>query len=140
MSTHIAGICLTLFVGSMAPAAQQQTPPPAQEKPAEAKAPASIAGKWNMTVDTQQGSMPVTLVMKLDGKKVTGTVTSQQGETPLEGEFAENKLTFWIKFQGGGGEMNITFNATHKKEDDTLSGTWDFGQGAMNWKAERAKG
>jgi hypothetical protein len=139
MIKHIAGFSLVLFVTSVAAAAQQQAAPPAQEKPSEAKAPATIAGKWNMTVQTDQGPMPVTLVMKLDGRKVTGSVTSDRGETPLEGEFAEGKLTFDIKFQGSSGEMSVTFNATHKKEDDTLSGTLDFGQGALNWKAERAK-
>jgi uncharacterized lipoprotein YajG len=129
-----------LFVGAVPAAAQQQTPPPpaTQDKPADAKAASSIAGKWDMTAETPQGATPVTLVMKLDGKKVTGTLTGPQGEIPLEGEFADGKLTMTITIQGGAGEMSVTFNGT-LKEDGTLAGTFDFGQGAMNWKATRAK-
>ena len=129
-----------LVVGAVPAAAQQQTPPPpaTQDKPADAKAPSSIAGKWDMTAETPQGATPVTLVMKLDGKKVTGTLAGPQGEIPLEGEFADGKLTMTITIQGGGGEMSVTFNGT-LKEDGTLAGTFDFGQGAMNWKATRAK-
>jgi hypothetical protein len=140
-STSIVRLALALLVTGAVPAsAQQQTPPPppAQEKPADAKAPASIAGKWDMTAETPQGTTPVTLVMKLDGKKVTGTMSGPQGEIPLEGEFADGKLSMTITIQGGSGDMSITFTGA-LKEDGTLAGTFDFGQGAMNWKAQRAK-
>jgi hypothetical protein len=142
-----ASLGLALFVVPAAAAAQsaagQQTPPTppapaAPAKPADAKAPESIAGKWDMSAETPQGTTPVTLVIKLDGKKVTGTMASQQGETPLEGEFAEGKLTWSIVFQGGGGSMNISFNGA-LKEDGTLAGTFDFGQGEMKWSATRSK-
>ena len=80
--TSIVRLALALLVVGAVPASAQQTPPPppAQEKPADAKAPASIAGKWDMTAETPQGTTPVTLVMKLDGKKVTGTLAGPQGE------------------------------------------------------------
>ena len=140
----IASLGLTLVISTAAtnaaPQSGQQTPPPAAaaEKPADAKAPASIAGKWDMSAETPQGTMPVTLVIKLDGKKVTGTMASAQGETPMEGEFADGKLTWAIVFQGGSGSMNITFNGA-LKDDGTLAGTFDFGQGEMKWSATRAK-
>jgi hypothetical protein len=143
-----ASLGLALFVVTAAAAAQtssgQQTPPTppapaaAAAKPADAKAPESIAGKWDMSAETPQGTTAVTLVIKLDGKKVTGTMASQQGETPLEGEFADGKLKWSIVFQGGGGEMNILFNGA-LKDDGTLAGTFDFGQGEMKWSATRSK-
>ena len=137
------GIILALLVATALPsgaqhAGQQQADPPKQEKKPEAKPPASVAGKWNMSLDTPQGAMPATLDLKLEGKKVTGTLSGPQGDIALEGEFADGKLSFSITFQGGGGEMQITFNSA-LKEDGTLVGTFDFGQGQMNWKAERAK-
>ena len=142
-SAFIAGLGLTLVIVPAATGAAhsgQQTPPPAAaaEKPADAKAPASIAGKWDMSAETPQGTMPVTLVIKIDAKKVTGTMASAQGETPMEGEFADGKLTWAIVFQGSGGSMNITFNGA-LKDDGTLAGTFDFGQGEMKWTATRAK-
>jgi hypothetical protein len=136
-------MCLTLIVVGAIPAetsyAQQAAPPPAaQDKPADPKTAASIAGKWDMTAETPQGTTPVTLVMKLDGKKVTGTMTGPQGEIPVEGEYADGKLTWSITIQGGSGDLNVAFSGA-MKEDGTLAGTFDFGQGAMNWKATRAK-
>jgi hypothetical protein len=115
----------------------QQTPPPQAPKP-EQKAPASIAGKWDMTVETDQGQMQTLLEIKLDGKKVTGTITGPQGAGPIEGEFADNKLTFSMSFDSPNGSMNIAFNGTLK--DDALSGTLDFGQGQIPWHATRSKG
>ena len=110
----------------------------AQEKPADPKAAASIAGKWDMSAETPQGTQSVTLVIKLDGKKVTGTMTGPSGEIPHEGEFVDGKLTTAISIQGNGGSMNITFTGG-LKEDGTMAGTFDFGQGAMNWKATQSQ-
>jgi hypothetical protein len=145
----IASLGLTLVISTAAtgaaPQSGQQTPPPApaaakpaDAKTADAKTTASVAGKWDMSAETPQGTTPVTLVIKLDGKKVTGTMAGPQGEIPMEGEFADGKLTWSISFQGNGGSMNITFNGT-LKDDGTLAGTFDFGQGEMKWSATRAK-
>jgi hypothetical protein len=128
---------MVLTAGALAAQAPPQTPP-AQEKPADPKAAASIAGKWDMSADTPNGTQSVTLVIKLDGKKVTGTMNGPQGEIPHEGEYVDGKLTTSISIQGNGGSMNITFSGG-LKEDGTMAGTFDFGQGAMNWKATRAK-
>ena len=116
----------------------QQTPPPAQEKPADPKAPPTIAGKWDMSAETPQGATPVTLVIKLDGKKVTGTMTGPQGEIPHEGEYVDDKLTTSITFQGNNGPVTITFIGS-MKADGTMAGTFDFGQGEMKWTATRSK-
>lgn len=123
-----------------AQSANQQSPP-SQTKPEakpESKPPASIAGKWNMTVDTQQGAMQSVLDFKLDGKKVSGTVASPQGEIGLEGEYADGKLTFSIVFQGSSGSLTLVFNGA-QKENGTLAGTMDYGQGQSPWRAERPK-
>src|SRR5262245_14425912 len=95
-------LSLVAVLGLLAPAlaAQgQSTPPPAKpeqkpEQKTETRPAPSPAGKWNVSVQTAQGGMESTLDMKLDGKKVTGTMASQMGETPIEGEFAEGKLKF----------------------------------------------
>jgi hypothetical protein len=137
--TIIAALTMVTGVSVYAQQSGQQAPPAEKPQPkTEAKTPPSIAGKWNMTVNTEQGAMAVVLELKLDGKKLTGTLTSDRGETALEGEYADGKLSFAISFQGGGGEMTIGFSGA-LKEDGTLAGTMDFGQGQMAWKAERPK-
>ena len=118
---------------SGAPAQEQKPAPKADEK-----ASASIAGKWTMAVETQNGAMNTALDLKQDGKKVTGTMSGQQGDAALAGEFADGKLTFSIKFQGNNGEMQLTFVGS-LKADGSLAGTMNYGQGELNWTATRAK-
>lgn len=120
---------------------QQSPPSQAQPKPEqkpESKTPPSIAGKWTLTVETQQGSTPSAMEIKLDGKKVAGSISGPQGEIAIEGEFSDGKLTFSISFQTSNGPLAIVFSGA-QKEDGTLAGTMDFGQGQAPWKAERPK-
>jgi hypothetical protein len=118
-----------------APPAQDPQAPPA---PKPAAAPTTIAGKWNVTVDTGQGDMASVLEIKLDGKKVSGTLTGQQGELPIDGEFADNKLTFSIAFDTPNGSIGVTFTCTLK--DEVFTGTADAGQmGQFPVRAERVK-
>jgi hypothetical protein len=132
--------------------AQSQTPPPAPAKPQDPKpepkpdakpaTAASLAGKWTVSVETQQGAMESSLELKADPKdasKVTGTLVSQMGEAAIAGEVVDGKLTFSITFDGGGGSMSVTFVGTLQK-DGSLAGTFNFGQGEMPWTAVRVKG
>jgi hypothetical protein len=133
---------LAATAGLTAQTPQQAGAPPdgAQAPKPDPKAPASIAGKWTMTVDTDQGPMANQLDIKLDGKKVTGTLESQMGSAPIVGEFADGKLTFSMSFDGPNGSMDIAFTGT-LQEDGSLSGMLTGGQGAfqLSWKAQRVK-
>ena len=139
---------LALVVSASAQTQTKPTPPakPDQTKPEQGKPDAkpaadakSIAGKWTMSMETQQGSMPATLEFKVDGKKVTGTLNGNQGETALEGEFADGKLTFAISVQTPNGSFNIAFTGA-LKDDGTLAGSASLGDmGSMSWTAARAK-
>jgi len=120
--------------------AQAQGQPPSQAKPeAKPEAAASpFAGKWNVNVQNPNGAVDSTMELKVDGKKVTGTLQSQMGEAKLEGEIAEGKLTFWFSMDANGQTLNITFVGTSQK-DGSLAGTLSFGQGDLNWTATKAK-
>jgi hypothetical protein len=115
--------------------AQQAAPAP----PAPAAAPAgTIDGNWSMNVTTDQGAMAVSLVLKSEGKKVTGTITSPQGEAPLEGEYADGKLAFGISIDTPEGAMQIGFAGT-MKDDGSLAGMMSGPFGEVPWTATRAK-
>ncbi|MDQ3171928.1 MAG: hypothetical protein M3Q55_17485 [Acidobacteriota bacterium] len=120
-------------------AAAAQTPAPA---PPQAAAPAvdttKVDGAWAMNVDTPQGAMAVSLVLKSDGKKITGTITSPQGDAPLEGEFADGKIAFAISLDSPEGAMSIGF-AGAMKEDGTMAGTLTGPFGEAPWTATRVK-
>ena len=116
------------------PLSAQQSARPDPAKPAAPAAPSPV-GKWAMSIDGPQGSR---LDLKLDGRKLTGTVASDMGETTLAGEFADGKLSFSITMQSSGGDVKIGFSGAFK-DDGSLAGTLDYGQGAVNWIAARMK-
>jgi hypothetical protein len=126
---------LTAAAQTVSPPVQDPQTPPAA-KPADK--PTTIAGKWNVSIDTGNGEMASVLDLKLDGKKVSGTLTGQQGTMAIDGEFADNKLIFSLTFDGPNGAIGVTFTCTLK--DDVLTGTADAGQmGQFPVRAERAK-
>lgn len=119
-----------------------QTPPqapPAAPKPAAAAAPAagamSPAGNWNISLDAGQGPMDIAVTFKVDGKKVTGSLSSPMGDTALEGEFAEGKLTFAIDFNG----TPLNWAAT-MKDGDNFMGSLNGPMGEIPFVGKRVKG
>jgi hypothetical protein len=152
--TLTAAMAIAAGVSIQAHQASQQAPPAQtkpddkakpedKDKPADPKAAPTVAGKWTMAVDMQGNVMNSALEIKLDGKKVSGTIIGQQGDPlPIQGEFADGKLTFSMSFNGQNGPIQIGFNGA-LKENGTLAGTMDLGpagQGMqINWTAERIK-
>jgi hypothetical protein len=117
--------------------ARQQTAP---RKPDPPKAAPSVAGKWTLTINANNGPLLATLDIKLADKRVSGTITSQMGEAPVAGEYVDGTLTFAITMQNAdGSSMDLSFNAT-LKESDTLAGTLSTGTGtSLTWTGERVK-
>lgn len=132
------GTALILTASLAAQATQQAPPPKPEEKKADAKAAPSVAGKWNMVTQTDQGTTQATIDIKLDAKKVSGTISSQMGDAPIAGEWIDGKLTFSMTMNGGGGAMELWFTAT-LKDADNMTGEIDFGQGKLTFTATRAK-
>ena len=42
-------------------------------------------GRWNMTVSTDQGSLPTTLTLQQDGEALSGSMASDQGTVEFDG-------------------------------------------------------
>ena len=135
-------LCLAL-VCAVGLSAQAQQTAPAAPKPtapaADTKAAPTVEGNWNISLDAGQGPMDIAATMKLDGKKLTGMLSSQMGDVALAGEFADGKATFSISFDGGGGAMDITFVGT-MKDADNISGTMTGPMGEIPWVGKRVKG
>jgi hypothetical protein len=111
----------------------------AQAQPAAPKAGAAapgIAGKWNLVTTTQQGTIESLLDMKVDGAKVSGSLSSQMGTAPVTGEYTDGKLSFTITMQGNGQAIEVWFGGA-LQQDGTMAGTLDFGQGEVPWTARR---
>ena len=132
-------LCAALVaVSSLAAQAPQQappTPPAGPAAPAKTDAAPTVAGNWNLSMDYGQGPTDIAAVFKIDGKKVTGALTSQMGEVPLAGEFADGKLNFAIDVNG----MSLTFTAT-LKDADNMTGNMGGQMGDVPFVAKRVKG
>ena len=127
-------ICAALFaVSTLAAQAQQAPPTPPAATPAAPAA--TVAGNWVISMDYGQGPTDIAAVFKLEGKKVTGSLTSPAGETPLEGEFVEGNLTFGIDVQG----MALSFTAK-LKDADNMAGAMGGQMGEIPFVAKRVKG
>ena len=116
-----------------------QAKPEQKPEPKPEATPATPAGKWSMNIETQGGARQATLDIKIEVKKVTGTLASEIGETPIAGEFAEGRLTFAISFDANGQLLNIKFTGTTQK-DGSLAGTATMEGAEMTWTATRVKG
>lgn len=111
---------------------------PAQDAPAQAIDTSKVDGKWTLDIHTDQGSMSAGLDLKSEGTKITGMITSPQGDAPLVGEFADGKIAFGISIDTPEGAMAIGF-AGAMKEDGTLAGTLSGPFGEAPWTASRVK-
>ncbi len=88
---------------------------------AAAGATADANGKWNLTVEAQGQKLPVTLMLKQDGDKVSGSLESMLGKGEIAGaKVSGNKLvgTAKTEMQGQAVELNINGTIT----GDTMKG------------------
>src|SRR5262245_62080870 len=122
----------TIAIGLLTNLSAQQDKPKANT--------ANVAGKWTISVTTDQSPMSAAMSLAQDGAKVKGTFTNEHtGEVPLEGQFSNGTLTFAIVAHGGT-DAAARFDFTGKMKDDgTLEGTLKGPMGEMNWTATRTR-
>lgn len=69
----------------------------------------NITGKWNMTLDIQGQSVPLTLELKQEGDKVNGSMNSALGSGVIEsGKISGNKLNAPVKVQMQGQTIELS--------------------------------
>lgn len=89
---------------------------------------ADASGKWTGDVNTPDGqSISLTFTFKLDGGKVTGTVTGPTGDIEIsDGKMDGETLQFGLSVDAGGQQM--IFKCTGKlAADDQMKITMDGG-------------
>jgi len=115
----------------------------AQDKPKEkGKGGPRVAGTWKWTVSYNNQSFDMTLRLRREEGKLTGTITRGDGpETPIQdAAFKEGQLTFTVVRERDGQKM--TFKYSGKLSGNTLEGKTEFevnGQAqSRDWSAKRA--
>ncbi len=95
-----------------------------------------VAGEWNVTFDTEQGSSAATMTLTQDGEKVMGSMVTEMGTFEFEGTFTDNKVKWVMEIDAGGAFIEITMEGT--LDGDEIMGTLDLGgYGGGDWTAKR---
>jgi len=91
----------------------------------------NLSGEWDAVADAQGQPFPFLLVLKIDGENVTGSSSSQLGESQIKkGSWKDGKLVFELEGQNGVISMSATVI------EGKLSGEFDFsGQLQGKWVA-----
>ena len=94
-------------------------------------------GTWKATLETPQGAMENTFLLKIDGGKVTGTISSQMmgSQQISDGKIDGDKITFSITSDFG----VISYSGTIKGDDMKLTLTVGGGQFTLDLTAKRVK-
>ena len=78
----------------------------------------SVDGKWTGEVQGGRGPQQVSLTLKADGTKLTGTTAGRGGDTPIsDGTINKTELKFKTTQQGRGGEVTFEWTGTLKGDE-----------------------
>ena len=99
-------------------------------------------GTWKWTVTMGNNTRDVSLTLKLEGDKLTGTLVRGDQETPIEdAKYKDGELSFKVTRERDGQKFTIKYNG--KITGDTIKGKSEFGaEGntqSRDWEAKRAK-
>lgn len=85
----------------------------------------TLAGDWELTIESPQGARTIPVSLTQDGEKLAGLFKSPAGELPLAGTLTgpDVKLTFTVNM--GGTPLDIVM--TGKVDGETFAGKADFG-------------
>ncbi len=100
----------------------------------------NITGKWKSETPGRDGNpMVTTYTFKVDGDKLTGTVSGRGGDTPIaEGKVTGDEISFVVVRSMQGNEMKIQYKG--KVSGDELKLSSQFGdRPAREFVAKRVK-
>jgi hypothetical protein len=96
---------------------------------------ADISGKWSGQMPSRGETVAATFTFKVDGDKLTGTMTGPQGEVTLqEGKVSGDQISFATT----GGNAKILFQGTVAGNEIKMTRTREGGQ-AREFTLKRAQ-
>jgi len=93
----------------------------------------AISGAWDAVLTSQENTAQITLKLKLEGAKVTGSSESSHlGDGAIsDGSWASNKLKITVETRHG------PLALTGALRNGKLAGEWDMGQMQGKWEAKK---
>jgi hypothetical protein len=97
---------------------------------------ANVAGEWNLTLETPNGTATPSVVFKQDGGTLSGTYKGRMGETPVTGTVTGNDIKFSVTIHPQGGDLVVEYSG--KVDGDTMKGKVKFGEmGEADWTGKK---
>lgn len=87
---------------------------------------ADVDGKWNGSMSTPMGDIPVSFTFKADGATLTGTTTGPDGDIAIkDGKIDGANITFTVTFDFGGMPFTLAYKGV--VSGDTIKFSGDVG-------------
>jgi len=104
-----------------------------KEKTKEEETTIDVNGTWNLKVDSPDGVVNATLILRQSGSTLSGELKTDFGNASIEeGSISGNKMQFSVTLPIGGKPMELVFEGT--VEGDSAEGIIDLGEmGIANW-------
>jgi hypothetical protein len=98
---------------------------------------ADATGKWAGETPGRNGNQPITFNLKASGAMLTGTITTAQGDRPIEdGKVTGDTITFAVTAPGRDGTPNKQ-TYTGKVGADAIEFTREGGRGPVTFTAKK---
>ena len=100
-----------------------------------ARAQNSVAGSWDLAINGPEGPLAASAVLKQDGDKVTGTLSSPQGETAVAGTMTGKTMA--LAFTVVTPQGNLDIKVTAEVNGSEMKGMMDFGMGQADFTGKK---
>lgn len=101
---------------------------------------ADVSGQWAAEIPGRQGQpQSVTFTFKVDGDKLTGSVTTPRGEAPIsDGKITGDEISFTQAVEFGGNQMKFLYKGKVSGDEIKFTREREGGQGrAREFTAKR---
>jgi hypothetical protein len=101
-----------------------------------------ITGKWTAQVPTRDGqTRETTFNFKVDGNKLTGTVSGRQGDNPIsDGKIDGDEVSFTVALNIGGSNVKLVYKGKVSGDEIKFTRTREGGdQPGQEFTAKRVK-
>jgi hypothetical protein len=95
----------------------------------------SVAGSWDLAITGPEGPVTANAVLKQDGDKVSGTVSSAQGEAQVAGTMTGKTLA--AQFTVTTAQGNLDIKVTAEVNGAEMKGMMDFGMGQAEFTGKK---
>ena len=102
---------------------------------------ADASGTWKASMETPNGTMDNTFTLKVEGDKLTGTITmGQMGEAPIsEGKVEGDNVSFAVVREFNGNQFRINYKGKVSGDEMKITGEVAGMDRTFEMTAKRAK-